>query len=57
MEAEWKDPELLKKGGHLASPPTEPWEGRTPPPYPEEVGGESKWIKCLIPTAHPSLSS
>lgn len=55
--AEWKDPEVFKKGGHLESPSTEPWEGRTPPTYPEEVGGDSEWIKCLIPTARPSLSS
>lgn len=56
MGAKWKDPEL-KKEGNLASPSAEPWEGRTPPTYPEEEGGESEWIKCLIPTAHPSLSS
>lgn len=29
--------------------------GEDPPTYPEEVGGESEWIKCLIPTAHPSV--
>lgn len=29
--------------------------GEDPPACPEEVGGESEWIKCLIPTAHPSV--
>lgn len=37
--------------------PPAPWEGRTPPLKPTEVGGESEWFKCLIPTARPPLSS
>lgn len=46
------------QAGTAARASVRPRPGRGGPPLkPTEVGGESEWFKCLIPTARPPLSS